>query len=277
MKIKFLLSICFLFLAISSANSQTINWLDDYKEAARIAKDTGKPLLLDFTASWCKPCQEMEKTFWTRPDVIALAQDFIAVKVNFDREKSLARKFYVSAIPNVVTTDPWENGLNFSKGFGGDGEKILARLIAVPKDFSSIKEAALRIDEDKKDIEALTKIAEFYKENKFYYLSGEFGKRILKLETDPKKSETLMLNTGFDYIRAGAPDEAEDLLKDFRKDFPNSPDNEAAVFGLGFVSLQKEKIKQAQKYLEELRSAYPKSNFIPQLEKEIEKAKSAKK
>ncbi len=274
MKIKTLFFVLVLFLTIS-ANAQTINWLKDFKEASRLARETGKPLLLDFTASWCKPCLEMDKSFWTRPDVIELANQFVAVKLNFDSEKGLARKYYVSAIPNVVAADPWENGLTFSRGFGSNSDLILARMKVVPKDFSPVKEAFEQLETDKKDIEALTKIAGFYNDRKFYYQSNEYAKQILKLETDVAKRETLMINIGFNYLRAGEPDEADDYFKDFRKEFPQSKNNEAAIFGLGFASVQKKKIKSAEKILAELKTAYPESGYIAQLEKEIAGAKAS--
>lgn len=273
MKIKFF-TILFLILTATAANAQSINWLKDVKEAEKIAADTGKPILYDFTASWCKPCQEMEKSFWTRADVIEATSQFVAVKVNFDNEKGLARKYYVSAIPNVVTTDPWGNGLNFSRGFGKNIEEILNRLKSVPPDFNSIKKANEQLEADKNNLSALTAIANFYNEKKFYYLGNEFSKRILKLETDAAKREVLMFNIGFNYLRSNVPDEAEDILEDFQKEFPASDQNEAVLYGLGIANIQKDKTKSAEKILVKLKSAYPQSELIPQLESEIEKAKS---
>ncbi len=275
MKIK-IIPLLLLFF-ISTANAQTINWLKDFKEAKTIALETGKPLMLDFTASWCKPCQEMEKTFWTRPDVIELAQNFVAVKVDFDKEKNLAGKYYVSAIPNVVTADPWGNGLGFSRGFGSNSEKIFSHLKAIPKDFGLIKDSVLLLENDKNNLAALNKLADFYTQNKLYYQSNDYNKKVLKLETDSAKRETLMITIGFNYIRSNAPDDAEDILKDFQKEFPQSPKNEMAVFGLGFANLQKDKLKPAEKFLEKLKTDYPKSSYIAQLENEIGNKKSREK
>lgn len=272
MKLK-IFPIIILFF-ISSINAQTINWLKDFKEARQIALETGKPMMLDFTASWCKPCQEMDKSFWTRPDVIELAQNFVAVKVNFDTERGLASKYYVSAIPNVTTTDPWGNGLGFSRGFGSNSEKIFAHLKAIPKDFSSIKDSVLMLETDKKNVAALNQIADFYTQYKLYYQSNEYNKRILKLETDSVKREDLLLTIGLNYLRASASDEAEDSLKDFQKEFPQSPKNELAIFGLSIANIQKDKLKSAKKFLEKLKTQYPESKYIAELEDEISKKKS---
>src|SRR5262245_39356653 len=107
MKTQQLLLLLLIALFTLTVNAQQINWLKNYKEASALAKETGKPLLLDFTASWCKPCQMMEQTFWTRPDVIELSARFVCVKVNFDNEMNLRTKYGISAIPNVTFTDPW--------------------------------------------------------------------------------------------------------------------------------------------------------------------------
>ena len=188
--------IIFLATAIC-VNAQSIEWLKDFDEASRISQESGKPMLLDFTASWCKPCQQMEKTFWTRSDIIELSKNFVAVKVNFDNERSLTRKYFVSAIPNVTTTDPWGNSLNFSRGFGGNSENILEILKSIPKDFSPVKQSFADIEIDKNNLEALTKISDFYTENKFYYQSNEFNKRILKLEINAEKTRKFNADNRF--------------------------------------------------------------------------------
>jgi len=269
---KFSLVVTFLILTYA-VSAQQVEWLTDYKEASKIAREGGKPLLLDFSAKWCKPCQAMEKTFWTRPDVIELSGQFVCVKVDFDKEKGLAGKYGVSAIPNVLTTDPWGNGLNYSRGFGSNTDDILKRLRFVPKDFSPIKEANLQLESDKNNYSALATIVDFYNENKFYYQSNQYGKRLYKVETDAQKRETLLLNMGFNYLRVGLSDEAEDAFKDFQKEFPESPRNEIALYGLIYANLQEKKTGAAEKLYTKFKASYPISSYAAKLEEWLADAK----
>lgn len=62
-------------------------------------KNEDKPVLIDFYADWCMPCQMMA------PVVEELAgerTDFVAGKVNVDEESDLAIKFGVESIPMFV-------------------------------------------------------------------------------------------------------------------------------------------------------------------------------
>ncbi|HXG84199.1 MAG TPA: thioredoxin family protein [Pyrinomonadaceae bacterium] len=218
--LSFLIS---LFIFVSSTNARQIDWLTDYKTANKLAVDTGKPMLLDFTANWCKPCREMEKDFWSRADVIELSKDFVCVKVDLEKNKSLVEKYVVATLPNVILTDSWGNGVEFHRGFGINGvREITEKLLALPKDFSEIKEARKIIASDKKNLAALEKIADFYQRKKFYYLSSEFYNRMLKLEKDISKRELLMLNLAENYLQIGWNAEAKDMLKTIKKEFPNS-------------------------------------------------------
>lgn len=274
---KKIFSLVFLLFLVSTTNAQSINWFKDFKQASQLAQETGKPMLLDFTAPWCKPCLEMDKSFWTRPDVIELASNFIAVKVDFDNDTKLVRKYYVSAIPNVTTTDPWGNGLNYNRGFGSDTQRYMNQLMLIPKDFSSIKDSVALLEIEKENVAELQKVADFYSENKLYFQSNEYYKKLLKLETESSNREKLFLQIGFNYLRSSAPDDAEDFLKDFQKEFPQSNQNETALFGLAFAYLQKEKVKNAEKIFVKLKTDYPNSKYIVQLESEIAKAKEKKK
>ena len=61
---------------------------------------TGKPVVIDFWATWCGPCQRMT------PLIEALAEDYdgkaIVGKCNVDEEDELAMQFNVRSIPTVV-------------------------------------------------------------------------------------------------------------------------------------------------------------------------------
>jgi thioredoxin 1 len=57
----------------------------------------GKPILLDFYANWCGPCQ------WLLPTVEKLAKEYEGkieiLKVNVDQNGELAEQFEVRSIP----------------------------------------------------------------------------------------------------------------------------------------------------------------------------------
>lgn len=56
-----------------------------------------QPVLLDFSASWCKPCRSMEPVI----DEL-IAKGYRVRKLDFDRDRELARKYQVSKIPCFV-------------------------------------------------------------------------------------------------------------------------------------------------------------------------------
>lgn len=80
-------------------------WREDFVGALRDAGKQGKPVLLRFTASWCNPCQVMERQVWPQEEVRrTLAEHAIPVKIDIDQESQfeVVQRYGVRAIPALV-------------------------------------------------------------------------------------------------------------------------------------------------------------------------------
>ena len=90
-------------VAVAADAEEGIQWRTDVEAATAEAARTGKPLFLDFTATWCPPCKQMERDTWTDPRVRAvLAERFTPVKVDVDDDPKTARTHEVASIPTLL-------------------------------------------------------------------------------------------------------------------------------------------------------------------------------
>ena len=75
------------------------------------AQKLRKPIVIDFYASWCAPCRELEERTFRNPSVVKRAEsDFIMIKVDLTRSgnpghEHLLQKYGVKGVPTVVFLD----------------------------------------------------------------------------------------------------------------------------------------------------------------------------
>jgi thiol-disulfide isomerase/thioredoxin len=81
-----------------------ISWVD-YETGMEQAEKQKKPILIDFSASWCGWCRKLEKEVFPTRDVIALSQKFVCIKVDGDERKDLTAKHGVDGYPTAVMLD----------------------------------------------------------------------------------------------------------------------------------------------------------------------------
>lgn len=102
----------FLFLAGWTTPKGSLAWEHSEETAAARARAEKRPMLIDFTATWCGACQELAKDTFADPRVQARAVEanFIAVKVDATNDDDpqvdkIKDKYRVKGLPTVVIYD----------------------------------------------------------------------------------------------------------------------------------------------------------------------------
>ena len=89
-------------------------WMHSEVDARAAAAAAQKPVLIDFTATWCGACQELAKHTFADPRVRAEASRFIAVKVDATHDddpavEAVMKRYKVKGLPTVVLLDAQGN------------------------------------------------------------------------------------------------------------------------------------------------------------------------
>jgi len=93
---------CIVLFGFSTASaSDKINW-QSYEQGLALAKQEGKKIFVHFYADWCAYCEKMENETLKNSAVIDyLNQNFIPVRVNSDKDRDLARNYYIRGLPST--------------------------------------------------------------------------------------------------------------------------------------------------------------------------------
>ena len=108
-----------------------LDWVYDEAEGFEIAKREDKLVMLDFYASWCAACKELDHLTYADPVVASRLADYVNVKLDFTRTsettKALTEKYQIPGLPVVIFLDADETVLKRFTGFV-DAEKMLGIL-----------------------------------------------------------------------------------------------------------------------------------------------------
>ena len=103
-------------------------WRHDAADAVKDAKQSGRPLLIHFHATWCGPCRDMEREVLHHSDVRdLLSRQFVAVLADFDQNPDLVSQFDIKLLPTDVVVGP--DGVVLMKSEGKrDRKSYIAQL-----------------------------------------------------------------------------------------------------------------------------------------------------
>lgn len=87
--------------------------------------EADKPVLVDFNATWCPPCQALHPTLEAMADE---SDDYKIVTVDVDDEGALAEEYGVSGIPCLVA---FKGGKEVDRRVGLQPRKRLEKMLGV--------------------------------------------------------------------------------------------------------------------------------------------------
>ncbi|CAN2040416.1 hypothetical protein GMMP15_1710003 [Candidatus Magnetomoraceae bacterium gMMP-15] len=82
-----------------------IGWVRDYNQGIKMASETGKPVMIFFTASWCSWCRKMVSDIFSKDDVAMLSEKLINIYIDVDKDQNIAIKYQVRGVPTVLFLD----------------------------------------------------------------------------------------------------------------------------------------------------------------------------
>lgn len=130
MKIFLILFILIFFAGCNQAKKEVMHteiaWITDIDHGLAQAKELNKPVMIDFMATWCSPCNKMEDSTFSNLDVIKKSSAFVPVRIDVDKQgdvanayKSNAGKYGGIGIPNILFLDPQGKELIHPVGYRG--------------------------------------------------------------------------------------------------------------------------------------------------------------
>jgi thioredoxin:protein disulfide reductase len=105
--IAILLLVSGVAFALPRKHGEGVQWAKYDEGAISRARESGKPVVIDFYADWCLPCKELDEKTFTDPKVITELDRFVRVKADLTvpsdaTTMALTKQYGIAGVPTIV-------------------------------------------------------------------------------------------------------------------------------------------------------------------------------
>ena len=249
-------------LALSMpVRAQSVRWYNNLEEARTAAKESNRPMLVDFWADWCAACKVMDKEVYSDPAFAEAAQRFVTVRVDYDKKTAIARKYEIDELPTLEFTDSFGSELFRHHGFL-DSKKLVEVLNSLPGDVSGFNRISEALEHDKNDLPALEEMGKLLRSAGLFLTSNTYYERALATKDakgSPSEREAILNEIGSNSLDVRDGQHAVEVFEKCLKEFPTSQRAAKWRLALGQSYLLINKKDNARSTLQRLIQDYPAS------------------
>ena len=82
-------------------------WRQDLLKGAALARQSGRPLLIQVTANWCGYCRKMKAEVFSQPELQRnLVRGFVTVELDADKNRDLIKRLGIRSLPTTIILAP---------------------------------------------------------------------------------------------------------------------------------------------------------------------------
>jgi tetratricopeptide (TPR) repeat protein len=233
-----------------------VDWAEPpYEDMLKTAGSENKHVFIDFYATWCGPCQRLDKITYRDADVVEYLNGIVPAK--YDAEKGegevLAEKFRIRSYPTLVLLDP--SGREIDRHIGYlDPEGFLEIIRGYQNGINTVAYFEAQLEKNPDDPEILYELGMKHADA---IRSGEAKRildRILELEPDNENRAGIWSRLGYVMYSDSQYEEAVGYYNKLIDEFPDTDHHSEALRMLAYVYFKMDRrddsIASYRKYLE---------------------------
>lgn len=89
-------------VAVEKPHHAQLGFLTNVAQARIESHQSGKPMMMFFTASWCDWCHRLADNVLSRSEIVALTSQFVCVEVDVDKHPELCNLYEAKSYPSLI-------------------------------------------------------------------------------------------------------------------------------------------------------------------------------
>ena len=248
-----------LLLTIATPALPAIRWFNNLGQASALAKETGRPMMVEFWADWCQPCKVMDATVYSDESVAEMVnRKVVPVRIHFDVQREVARQFNTTAIPYLAFTNSHGTELMHHRGILGV-QDFKAVVNAIPSDVRELNRLDQELRRNPDDFDSLLAMASTLRAAGFLQNVLGYYERALKRAKPPDAREFVLRELGRTALDLKDGKRAVRAFERAAKDFPQSPHRPETLLRLAQAYKLNGQEDRAREQIAALKAEYPHS------------------